>query len=208
MKADIPAPKSSKDPYAHVVPPEGPPSGNRFTRWLGRTVLHAIGWKIVGQFPNEPKLVFIGAPHTSNWDLIVALSAMQAAGIKASWMMKKQAFFWPLGGLFKKMGGIPIDRSQKLDVTTQMANWFNAQDKAYLGITPEGTRTKVDRFKKGYLRIAYAAKVPVMVIAINGPTKEVILDQAWPLTYDTDIDNRKIKAHYDKHYKGIKPEKG
>ena len=196
------------DKYATVCSPVTPRLGNRFSKWIFRSILHGLGWSIRGEFPNEPKLVFIGAPHTSNWDFIIALAAMQAVGVKASWMMKKQGFFWPLGGWFKSMGGIPIDRGAKLDITTQMAEWFTAVDQGYLGITPEGTRSKVDKFKKGYLRIAYAADVPVFIVAIHGPTKDVVLDKIMPLTGDIDVDNRAIKAYYDENYIGIKPENG
>ena len=167
-----------------------------------------MGWKIVGQMPKEKKLIFLGAPHTSNWDLILALSAILSVGLKCSWMMKKEAFFWPLGGLWKAMGGVPIDRSSKNDITTQMTNWFNDNELAWLGLTPEGTRSKVEKFKKGYLRISYAANIPICVIGINSPTKEIIIDRVWDLTYDTDTDNRKIKAYYDKTYIGVKPENG
>ena len=193
--------------YDFVTNEHQPRSGNRLTRWLGTSVLNLMGWKITGSFPEEPKVVFIGLPHTSNWDLILALSAMQAAGLRCSWMMKKEAFFWPLGGLFKKMGGVPIDRKARSDVTTQMADWFAANEKAYLGLTPEGTRSKVETLKKGYLRIAYAAKVPVFLIAVDGKNKAIVLDRVWPLTGDIERDNADIKAYYDKNYVGIRPEK-
>lgn len=196
------------DKYKDVCSELTPTLGNGVTKWIARAVLGAMGWSIKGQFPKEAKLVFIGAPHTSNWDLVIALAAMQAAGVKASWMMKKQAFFWPLGGVFKKMGGIPIDRNAKIDIITQMADWFKSVDQGYLGITPEGTRSKVETFKKGYLRIAYAAGVPVFLVAIHAPTKEVVLDKIMPLTFDTEKDNRKIKAYYDKNFEGIKAHLG
>lgn len=185
-----------------------PQMGNALTRWIGRVILKLLGWKLTGQLPNEKKVVIIGAPHTSNWDLIIAMAAMLSVGLRFSWMMKKQAFFWPLGPLWKAMGGIPIDRSSKNDVTTQMADWFNANDKAWVGITPEGTRSKVAKFKKGYLRIAYAAQASVFVIGLHAPTKEVVLDKVWKLTYDTEKDNKKIKAYYDKTFTGIRPELG
>ncbi|WP_026941947.1 1-acyl-sn-glycerol-3-phosphate acyltransferase [Hellea balneolensis] len=193
--------------YDFVTNEYQPRSGNRLTRWLGAGVLNLMGWKITGSFPEEPKVVFIGMPHTSNWDLILALAAMQAAGLRCSWMMKKEAFFWPLGGLFKKMGGVPIDRKARNDVTVQMADWFNANEKAYLGLTPEGTRSKVETLKKGYLRIAYAAKVPVFLIAVDGKNKAISLDRVWPLTGDIERDNADIKAYYDQTYVGIRPEK-
>ena len=185
-----------------------PRMGNALSRGMAEGVLKLMGWKVTGKFPQEKKLVYIGAPHTSNWDLVIALASMQAVGLRCSWMMKKQAFFWPLGGLFKKLGGVPIDRSAKTDITTQMADWFAAQDKAYLGITPEGTRSKVESFKRGYLRIAYDAKIPVFLVVVDGENNEVVLDKVWPLTGDIDIDNRDIKAYYDANYKGIRPELG
>jgi len=185
-----------------------PRTGNRFTRWLAESILKIMGWKVVGTFPHEKKLVFIGCPHTSNWDLIIALSAMQSVGLKCNWMMKKEAFFWPLGGLFKKLGGIAIDRGATKNFPSQMAAWFNTQDKAYLGITPEGTRSKVESYKTGYLRIAQTAKVPVFLIGVDAVKKRVVLDRLWPLTGDIDADNSAIKAYYDANYKGVKPKLG
>jgi len=185
-----------------------PRQGNRFTRWLAEMILKLLGWKIVGSFPPEKKLIFIGCPHTSNWDGILAVSGMQAVGIRASWMMKKEMFVWPLGELFKRLGGIPIDRKAAKDIPTQMAEWFAAQDKAYLGITPEGTRSKVESYKTGYWRIAKAAGVPVFLVAVDAENKHVVLDRVWDLTDDLDADNAAIKAYYDANYKGIRPELG
>ena len=195
-------------PFDEVSNDVMPKIGNRVTRWIGRSIMRMMGWTFKGKLPETDKVIFIGAPHTSNWDLIIALSAMMAVGLKCSWMMKKQAFFWPLGGLWKTLGGVPIDRSSKNNITDQMVDWFNSNEKAWLGITPEGTRTKVDSYKRGYLRMAYAAGVPIFVIGLNAPTKEVVLDRLWKLTFDTDKDNRLIKAHYDGHFKGVNPEKG
>ena len=143
-----------------------------------------------------------------NWDFIIAMASIQAVGLKVSYMMKKEAFFWPLGGFFKWMGGIPIDRSSKNDITTQMVEYFENHDNVWLGITPEGTRSKVKRYKKGYLRIAKAAKVPIAVIGINGATKEVILPVGvWEMNEDNnDLENAKIKAFVDENFVGINPE--
>lgn len=190
-----------------VVSPSTPRMGNALSRWFGQTILDVLGWKIVGKLPDEKKAIIIGAPHTSNWDLIIALAAMLSVGLRFSWMMKKEAFFWPLGPLWKAMNGVPIDRSRKNDITQQMADWFKANDNVWLGITPEGTRSKVDKFKKGYLRMAYAANVPIFIVGINATTKEVVLDKLWKLTYDTEKDNRAIKRYYDKNFTGINPNK-
>ncbi|ACT59987.1 phospholipid/glycerol acyltransferase [Hirschia baltica ATCC 49814] len=175
------------------------------TRWLGSMVLMILGWKITGQLPDEKKVVVIGVPHTSNLDFIVAMASMQSIGLKMSFMMKQEAFFFPFVNLFKWMGGVPIDRKNARNISEQMSEWFDANENVWLGITPEGTRSKVDGFKPGYLKIAYAAKVPVFVIGINGGTKEILLTKLWDLTGDLETDNQAIRAFCAENFVGIKP---
>ena len=192
--------------YSPHISDSAPRMGNALTRWIGRSILKMIGWKLTGQLPDEKKCIVIGAPHTSNWDLIIAMASMLAVGLRFSWMMKKEAFFFPLGPLWKSMGGIPIDRSKKNNVTEQISDWFNENDNVWLGITPEGTRSKVENFRKGYLRMAYAANVPVFIIGLHGPTKEVVLDRLADLTGDIDADNRAIRDYFYTKFRGIRPE--
>ncbi len=180
--------------------------GNAVTRWIGQSILRLIGWEIIGQLPNEKKVIIIGAPHTSNWDFIIAMASMLSVGLKFSYMMKKEAFIFPFKGLFKAMGGIPIDRSKKNNVVDQITEWFDANDNVMLGITPEGTRSKVESFRKGYLRMAYAAKVPVFIIGLDGINKKVVLDKLWELTGDIEVDNENIKNYVHTTYRGINPE--
>lgn len=184
-----------------------PRMGNAVTRAMGALILFTLGWTVKGQIADEKKAVLIGAPHTSNWDFFLAMGAMLSVGLKFSWMMKKEAFFFPFKGLLKKLGGVPIDRTSNQDVIGQMADWFDTQDIAWIGLTPEGTRSKVETFKSGYLRIAYAAKVPVFLVAVDGKNKEVLLDRLWPLTGDIERDNSDIKAYYDQNFIGVNKEK-
>lgn len=191
-----------------VVTPNTPRMGNALTRWIGQTLLDGMEWRITGQLPNEKKVILIGAPHTSNWDLIIAMACVLAVGLKFNWMMKKEAFFWPFGKLWKSLGGIPIDRSQKNDVVAQITEQFETEDQIWLGLTPEGTRSKVDVYKKGYLRMAYSTGAPVYVIGIKADTKEIVLGEKLSLSYDIEEDNRKTKAYFDETFVGIKPENG
>lgn len=191
-------------PFDQVSNPIMPRTGNTVTSWIGRSIMRSLGWSIRGKLPEIEKVVYIGAPHTSNWDMIIGVSAMMAVNLKCHWMMKKEAFSWPLGGLWKALGGVPVERSKKTDIGGQMVDWFAQSDKAWLGITPEGTRSEVEGFKKGYLTIAYAAKVPVFLVAIDGANKQIVLDKLWPLTGDAETDNTAIKAYYDATYVGIK----
>ena len=49
---------------------------NKFSRWLGVTVLKILGWRIEGKIPNLKRLIVIGAPHTSNWDFVLAMGTI------------------------------------------------------------------------------------------------------------------------------------
>lgn len=164
--------------------------------------------KLGGTIPNVPKAILLGAPHTSNWDLIVALGMRHELGLNYSWMMKKEAFIFPFAGMFKRLGGIPVDRHAAKDVIGQISDWFNANEKAWIGITPEGTRAKVSSFKTGYLRIAYATGVPVFVVGVNSETRTLVFDQFVDLTGDIQVDNANIRAFVRSKYTGLNPDKG
>lgn len=190
-----------------TLPDSAPSFGGPFSRAFGRIMLRCVGMKLGGTVPDVPKAILLGVPHTSNWDLLLAMGMRYSLGLKYSWMMKAEAFFFPFGGMFKAMGGIPIDRKAAKDVIGQMEDWFNTNDKAWIGITPEGTRSKVGVYKKGYLRIAYATGVPIFVVGVDRVTRRLVFDQMMGLTGDIDIDNEHIRNFVRKRYKGFKPEK-
>lgn len=188
------------------LPPNAPAFGGPLSRAFGRLLLRMVNMKIGGTLPNVPKAILLGAPHTTNNDLILALGMRYALGLRYSWLMKKEAFFFPFAGLFKSMGGIPVDRKAAKGVVGQVENWFNANEKAWIGITPEGTRSKVDAYKKGYLRIAYATGVPVYAVGVDSETRTLFFDRAMELTGDINIDNAHIRDFVRSHYSGLKPE--
>ena len=184
-----------------------PRMGNALTRWIGDFILKSMGWTLHGELPNLKKVIIIGGPHTSNWDLFLAMGSMLSVGLKFSWMMKKEAFFWPLGGLWKALGGIPINRGADIDVVGQVKSFFAESDKVWLGLTPKGTRSKVDRFKTGYLRMAKGVGVPLFIVGIDSVNKRVVLDKLWEPTGEIDVENAAIKTYIESNYVGINPEK-
>ena len=189
------------------IGPNTPRMGNALTRWIGDMILKSMGWTLHGGLPNLKKAIIIGGPHTSNWDLPLAMGSMLSIGLKFSWMMKKEAFIWPLGSLWKALGGIPIDRKAKTDVIGQVKTFFAENDKVWLGLTPEGTRAKVERYKTGYLRMAKGVGVPLFIVGIDSVNKRVVLDKVWDPTRDIETENAAIKAYVESTYVGINPEK-
>ena len=189
------------------VPPNAPSFGGPVSRAFGRLMMRIVRMKVTGSVPDVPKAILIGTPHTSNWDLILALGMRYELGLKYHWMMKKEAFFFPFGGMFKRMGGIPVDRKAAKNAVGQIEDWFNSQEKAWIGITPSGTRSKVDRYKKGYLRIAYATGIPIYLVGVDSVTRTLVFDKAMELSGDIDEDNERIRTFVRSKYTGLKPDK-
>ena len=132
-----------------------------------------LGWKTNVTVPDYDKCVICAAPHTSNWDLFIGKLFYGAIGRKTSFMMKKEWFFFPLGLIFKAVGGIPVNRGRKSSLVDQMTEKFANSKHFHLAITPEGTRKANPNWKKGFYYIALKAQVPIMLIGIDYPSKTI-----------------------------------
>lgn len=179
-----------------AVGPHTPRRGNAFTAWLGTTLLRLMGWRIVGTLPNVPKLVCIGAPHTSNWDGLVALSAIFALRLRIHVMMKSNLFKPLIGSFFYWLGGVPIDRSKSSGVVEQSLAAMKSQDQFYLGLSPEGTRNNAEKWRSGFYNIALAANVPILVVVLNYQLKEIQIADVFSPTGDYEKDLAQILQHY------------
>ncbi|MDH6307682.1 1-acyl-sn-glycerol-3-phosphate acyltransferase [Dysgonomonas sp. PFB1-18] len=163
---------------------------------FSKFILNLIGWKITGETNLPDKCVICVAPHTSNWDLPLGLVVYKAMGRKASFLIKKEWFFFPMNLLFKALGGIPVDRSRKTSLTEQMAEIYASKDNFQLAITPEATRKLNTEWKKGFYFIAQAANVPIVVAALDYGKKEADFKNVFYPTGDADGDIEKIKSYY------------
>ena len=155
-----------------------------------------LGWKMNLTVPNYDKCVICAAPHTSNWDLFIGKLFYGAIGRKTSFMMKKEWFFFPLGILFKAMGGIPVDRSRKTSLVDQMATRFAQSKQFHLAITPEGTRKPNADWKKGFYYIALKANVPILVAYMDYGKREVGTKAIIYPTGDAEADIARIREYY------------
>jgi len=144
-----------------------PRRGTRFSRWLGRRILAALGLKITGHLPDHPKMMVIGAPHTSNWDGVMAIGMALALSIDVRVVAKQSLFRWPFAGLLRWMGVIGIDRTAPGGVVGELTALYQSADQLYVCMSPEGTRAGADSWKTGFHRIALAAGVPVLVLVFD-----------------------------------------
>ncbi len=164
-----------------------------------------LGWKTNVTVPNYAKCVICAAPHTTNWDLFIGKLFYGAIGRKTSFMMKKEWFFFPLGILFKAVGGIPVNRGKKSSLVDQMAQRFSSSSYFNLAITPEGTRKANPNWKKGFYYIALKAQVPILLIGIDYEKKTITATRELMPSGDIEKDLKEIKLYF-KDFKGKKPE--
>lgn len=179
------------------------------TMRISRLILKMLGWTVEATAPDCAKCVICVAPHTSNWDFIIGKLAYASIGRRASFLMKSTWFFFPLGPIFKAMGGIPVRRGAKAAGQSLVADVADRLEKAkrlQIAITPEGTRSRTTEWRTGFLRIAEQAQVPCVLAAIDYRRKAVEINRVfWP-SGDIEADMRQIKDYY-KPFIGRHPEK-
>ena len=164
----------------------------------------ALGWKIEGELPDLPKMVVIGAPHTSNWDFFLFLAVIHHFQIKVSFLGKRSLFRPPFGWMFRKVGGIPVDRGAPGGLVAQVREAFDSSERMILVIAPEGTRDAAPNWKSGFVEIAEAADVPVVFAGVDGVEKVVTISPPEQVGADHGAYMDKVRAFYvDKD--GIRP---
>lgn len=127
--------KYSHDSSEQCSPPIG---GNRFSGWLGRSLLSITGWRIDGQLPQHPKMVIAVAPHTSNWDFFLGVAVLFALRIRIRFLGKHMIFVPVVKQLLEWIGGMPVDRRSAHGLVDQVADQFKQNDKMILAVAPEG----------------------------------------------------------------------
>ncbi len=167
------------------------------------SVMH---WRKNISEPLPDKCIICLAPHTSNWDFLIGQLYMRAEGFKANFLMKKEWFFWPLGPIARRMGGIPVFRSKKMHMTDQLAEEARQREVFRLTITPEGTRSLNPEWKRGFYFIASGAGIPILLYGLDYERKTIFCTRTFIPTGDVDKDMREIKLYF-KDFKGRHPEK-
>lgn len=173
-----------------------PRGGNAVSRFIGRTVLRAYGWRLEVELPALPKAVITAIPHTSNWDFVFGMAAILALGLRVRWFGKHTLFSGPLAPLMRALGGIPIDRGAAGGVVAQTTAAFRAHPQLVLGLAPEGTRHYNPRWKSGWQQIAHAAGVPVLPVYIDHGRKCIGLAPAFRTSGDYEADLTRLKSCY------------
>jgi len=160
-------------------------------------VLSIFGWKVIINMPPETKkCVVMMAPHTSNWDFLIGWFGYMSIGIDSKYLVKKEAFVFPFASILKAIGAIPVDRKASTNIVLQVGEMFKHNDTLFITITPEGTRSLNNNWKRGFYYIAENANVPIAFGFLDYKTKlGGIGDTLMPSgNYEEDL--KKIEAFY------------
>lgn len=174
----------------------------RICKWL----LALWGFKVTGFYPETvPKKVYAVYPHTSNWDFPLGILVKFSMPIDVNYVAKDSLFKWPYGIIFRKLGGIPVDRSKSTQFVDMMAEQYGKYPKLAFAIAPEGTRKKVGKFKSGFYFIALKAQVPIILVKFDYGNKVVDFSEPMIPSGDYNKDMATIIHHF-KGTKGKNPE--
>lgn len=167
-------------------------------------MLRVSRYDVVGAAPDHPVSVLVAAPHTSNWDFILMLAMAWHSGLSPIWLGKKEMFWGPLRPLYRRLGGVPVDRENPVGLVESIVASAKAGAHTSIVIPPEGTRSKGTYWKSGFRRIAAGADIPIVLSYLDGPTRTGGFGPSITPSADVIADMDQIRAFYaDK--RGVKP---
>jgi len=188
---------SSQKTIIPILKQATPTIKSNFFRQSAKAILKLFGWQVVGTLPDAPKYIVIGAPHTSNWDFPFMLLAAISLGVKPYWMVKDTAIRWPVAGIARWMGALPINRRSKNNIVEQVAQTFVQYERLIVLIPPEGTRKRMARWKSGFYHIAVKANVPILLGFLDFRRQEAGVGSLFYPTGDFEADMRQIERFYN-----------
>ena len=125
--------------------------------------------------PLPEKCIIALAPHTSNWDFIVGNLYSRAKGFHCDFLMKKEWFFWPMGILMRRLGGIPVYRSKQMHSTDIIAE-----------------------------QAKQAAEIPILLYGLDFAERKIVCTKTIIPNGDIEAQMKEIKDYYA-NFKGLHP---
>ena len=163
-------------------------------RRFARLIFRLSGWKVVGELPRTG--IFVGAPHTSNWDFVITLLVTWNAGLSPRILVKKEFFHGPVGWLLKLTGSIPVDRHNPAGLVDELVKQAGRRDTFVLVLAAEGTRKKAEYWKSGFYRLAQQTGLPILMGFVDAATKTAGIGPSLTPSGDMKADMDVIRAFY------------
>lgn len=159
-------------------------------------ILRIMGWRIVGEYPPIHKYIIAVVPHTANMDFVIGRLVGTVMRANIYFLIKKELFFFPLGAILRFMNAIPINRKSPKSVIETVVRKINETDRFVLAVTPEGTRSKVTRWKKGFYYIAQKSEIPILPASVDYGKKRIVFGELLYPGSDERADYKKLLDFY------------
>lgn len=165
-------------------------------------IFKLCGWKFHNEIPDSLRsFVLIGAPHTSNFDIIPALGVCYHSRRNTKFVIKSEWMRFPFNLVLGPAGALALNRSKLVDkdrvsTITLMAQEFERHHELVMMIAPEGTRQPREVWKTGWYYIALEAQVPVVMGFLDHRTKTAGLGPVLALSGDIKADLEMVSQFY------------
>ena len=133
-----------------------------------------MGWKLKGKIsPEITKCILVAAPHTSNYDFLLAMAGFYKMKLPVKYLIKKEwVDFKPLKKIFKNSGALGVDRDKNTTMVDSLSELIvSSKENMAIMISPEGTRKLIHRWKTGFYYTALKAHVPIILTYLDYKTK-------------------------------------
>tara|TARA_Y100001970_G_scaffold28404_1_gene34754 strand:- start:1422 stop:2087 length:666 start_codon:yes stop_codon:yes gene_type:complete len=185
---------------------------------IGRFLLKIVNWDIVGNLPNEKKIIIASAPHSSTFDAIYAYLVCLATDLKFYFLGSVSMFTrivvplpfkknpdklgipHPFGKIQNRalleFGGIPVWRTKSTGVTQQVIDQLKTKEKFILYLTVEGEMKTNQTIKSGFHYIGRALDATVVPTKIDYKNRRFELMEVLELTDSVAADKEELMNRY------------
>ena len=150
-----------------------------------------------GTPPGVPRYVILGVPHTSFLDFFLMVAYTSLHDMPLRWLGKKSLFTGPFGGILRRLGGVPVNRTASHHMVDQTIALLRKNERCVVCIAPEGTRRRAAYWKTGFYYIALGAGVPIVLSYVDAGRRRVGIG---PLLYpsgDIEADMQIVADFYN-----------
>ena len=157
-----------------------------------------------GDLENLNRCVLIVAPHTDNIEYLLGNLVYWKYNKPLRVIIKDAHTKAWYGFIVKALGGIGINRSQRNNLVQFVTELFKKEDFS-LVICPEGTRSRVEKWKLGFYHMALGARVPIVFGGADFKTKKIHIGRKISVE---DLENRSFESIMDEiqdYYKDFTP---
>lgn len=166
---------------------------------LGRFWFFITGWKLDANpdvLERAKHSVMVAAPHTSNWDFAYAIFGFWYMGLPLRYFIKDDYTKSFLGWFFTWTGALGVNRSKRNNLVEHTVNLLKEDPNLVILVPAEGTRQRVDQWRKGFYIIAEQANVAISLGYLDYKKKVAGVGKVIHTTGNFEADMEAIQQFY------------